>query len=106
MEGASTALTRQTPEADRKTLPLVLLPADLALALGLPSERAALELIQKHRLPYVPLGKRKLVLRDSLLDYLKDREVVPESEEEIEARAELVIAQVLPRARRKSDSRG
>ena len=47
----------------------------LAELLGLQSVRAARRFVKRHGIPYVAPGRRMLVLLDSLLAFLKAREV-------------------------------
>lgn len=54
----------------------VLTAADVGLLLGLQSERAARALIARQGIPRIRVGRRILVLRSSLLRWLRERESV------------------------------
>lgn len=68
---------------DRAALPPILWPEDIAVVLRLPHERAAREWILKHGLKHVRIGKRVYVLRESLMEFLKEKETRRPSREEI-----------------------
>ena len=52
----------------------ILRPADLVEILGLASERAAREWLHREGVPYVWVGRSLVVLRPSLLKWLKEHE--------------------------------
>ena len=96
-------MSREVPMPERAHLPPVLTTEDLATLLDLPSHRSALDFIREHRLPFVLLGRKKYVLRDSLIAHLKSLETVPRPREEIEKEAARMIDAVLPRARSRQE---
>ena len=66
---------------------LILLPEDIAIVLGLASERAAREFLQKHGVPASRVGGRIFVLRSSLLRFLREREGGEQTPPDIPAHA-------------------
>lgn len=73
------ASTRTTPDArTRVDLPLVMLPADVAAALGLKSASAARRAILRGECgPYSRRGRRLLLRREAFLEALRARETTP-----------------------------
>lgn len=82
--------------AERAHWPPVLDPEDLAVVLGLPSERAAKEFIQTHGVPCIRLGQRVYVVVESLVAFFREHEARPPSREELREKADAVIAQIAP----------
>jgi hypothetical protein len=85
--------------AERAQLPPILWPEDVAVVLGLPSERAAREFLVKNGVPHSRVGGRLFVLAETLIGFLRDREERRESPEEIAARADETIRQIAPTSR-------
>lgn len=91
--------------AERSRWPPVLDPADLAVALGFPSPRAAKAFVAKHAVPRCKVGGRIFVLRDSLIAFLRDHEERPETPEKRKARVDEVVRQIAPTARQRPKRR-
>jgi hypothetical protein len=85
--------------AERTHWPPVLTPEDVAVVLGLASERAARDFIVRNGVPHARVGGRMFVLAETLIAFLRDLEVRRESPEEVRARADETIRQIAPTAR-------
>jgi len=90
---------------DRSLPPPVLLPADVAALLDLPSPRAAREFVARHGVPHVRLGGRVYVRLESLLAFLEDREETPPGEAEARERAAEGLRRIAPSQRAKQARR-
>lgn len=86
-------------QCDRCFPPPVLLPADLAAILDLPTPRAAREFVARHGVPNIRLGGRVYVRLESLLAFLESREAVPPTEEEARDRAVEDLRRIAPSRR-------
>ena len=64
----------RAPMPERAALPQILLAEDVARVLGLPSANSALDLMKKHRVPHMPLGKRKYWYRSTFLKFMRGLE--------------------------------
>lgn len=91
--------------SERAHWPPVLDPEDLAVALGLASERAAREFLLKNGVPHVRVGGRVYVLTDVLLDWLRERQERHPTKEEARARADQTIRAIAPPSHQKRRGR-
>ena len=78
----------------------ILAPGDLAQILGLANEEAGLRAIRKWGIPSITAFGRKYVLYESLLKWMKEREEVTPSEEELDRQARDIVARVAPAGRK------
>jgi hypothetical protein len=62
------------PAVTRAALPEVLWPGDLVHALGVATERAAVRMVLRQRIPHGRLGRRIYVRREALLGWLEAAE--------------------------------
>ena len=84
----------------------ILAPGDLAQILGLANEEAGLRAIRKWGIPSITAFGRKYVLYESLLKWMKEREEVTPSEEELDRQARDIVARVAPAGRNRGRARG
>jgi hypothetical protein len=91
--------------AERALWPPVLLPEDMAVVLGLGSERAAREFLAKHGVPHARVGTRVFVLADELVGWLRERQQRHPTREELREKADATIRGIAPTARQRRRGR-
>ena len=91
--------------AERANWPPILWPEDVAVVLGLASERAAREFLLNHGVPHIRAGGRVFVLTETLLSWMKGQEARQESKAEISARADETIRAIAPTTRERRRGR-
>jgi hypothetical protein len=91
--------------AERAHWPPVLLPEDMAVVLGLGSERGAREFLVKHGVPHARVGGRVFVLADELVGWLREHQQRHPTREELREKADATIREIAPTVRQRRRSR-
>jgi hypothetical protein len=91
--------------AERACWPPVLSPEDVAVVLGLGSERAAREFLMKRGVPHARVGGRVYVLTDELIGWLRQRQQRHPSREDLREKADATVRDIAPTARQRRRGR-
>ncbi|MHC4473407.1 MAG: hypothetical protein ACYTDY_19070 [Planctomycetota bacterium] len=90
---------------ERSALPPILLPEDVAVVLGLPSERSAREFLQKNGVPHTRIGGRVYVLTKTLVAFFEGKQERRPTRDEIRKKATETVRQIAPTARARGRGR-